>query len=169
MFVCGMEDVLDVYHRPYDPRFPQLCMDETSVQLLADARQALPMRPGRPTRVDSEYVSHAACNLFLTVEPLRGWRHAELTERRARHSRLSDGGLPHRSARQSLPSAPMRCAACKEGVTNSGARRTARAARPERRREMYTALCTLLHWGGRPCLTSFRYRLPPPSRHSRQS
>ena len=72
VFVSAMEDVLDVYHRPYDPRFPQVCMDETSVQLLADTREPLPMRPGRLTRVDYEYVRHGVCNLFLAVEPLRG-------------------------------------------------------------------------------------------------
>ena len=79
-----MEDVLDVYHRPYHPRFPQLCMDETSIQLLADARESLPMRPGRPARIDSEYVRHGVCNLFLAVEPLRGWRYVRVTERRTR-------------------------------------------------------------------------------------
>ena len=79
-----MEDVLDVYHRPYHPPFPQLCMDETSIQLLADARESLPMRPGRPARIDSEYVRHGVCNLFLAVEPLRGWRYVRVTERRTR-------------------------------------------------------------------------------------
>ena len=79
-----MEDVLDVYHRPYDPRFPQLCMDETSLQLLADARPPLSMRPGRVARIDYEYVRHGVCNVFLAAEPLRGWRHVKVTERRTR-------------------------------------------------------------------------------------
>ena len=79
-----MEDVLDVYERPYDARFPVVCMDETSLQLLADARPAIPMRPDRPAREDYEYVRGGVANLFLAVEPLRGWRTVTLTDRRTR-------------------------------------------------------------------------------------
>ena len=79
-----MEDVLDLYERPYDARFPVVCMDETSLQLLADARPAIPMRPGRPAREDYEYVRGGVCNVFLAVEPLRGWRAVAVTERRTR-------------------------------------------------------------------------------------
>lgn len=79
-----MEDVLDVYRRPYDPRRPQVCLDEASKQLLAHGRDPLPMAPGRPTRVDHEYERHGTANLFMLVEPLRGWRHVEVTERRTR-------------------------------------------------------------------------------------
>jgi DDE superfamily endonuclease len=79
-----MEDVLDVYHRPYDPRFPQVCMDETSKQLVGETRTPVPTAPGRPARLDYEYERHGVRNLFLFVEPLRGWRHVQVTERRTK-------------------------------------------------------------------------------------
>jgi DDE superfamily endonuclease len=79
-----MEDVLDVYARPYDPRFPQVCMDETSTQLIGETRTPLPAQPGRPARIDYEYERHGVRNLFLFVEPLRGWRHLCVTERRTK-------------------------------------------------------------------------------------
>ncbi len=83
-FVAAMEDVLDVYERPYDTRVPVVCMDETSLQLLADARPAIPARSGQPARHDYEYVRGGICNVFLAVEPLRGWRTVAVTERRTR-------------------------------------------------------------------------------------
>ena len=79
-----MEDVLDVYERPYDAHVPVVCMDETSLQLLADARPAIPPRPEQPAREDYEYVRGGVANLFLAVEPLRGWRTVAVTERRTR-------------------------------------------------------------------------------------
>jgi len=79
-----MEDVLDVYTRPYDPRRPQVCLDETSRQLLADASPPLPVAPGRPARQDYEYVRQGVCNLFLVCEPLRGRRHVTVSQRRTR-------------------------------------------------------------------------------------
>ncbi len=79
-----MEDVLDVYTRPYDPRFPQVCMDETSRQLLADVAPPLPAAPGYPAREDYEYARNGVCNLFLVCEPLRGWRHVTVSDRRTR-------------------------------------------------------------------------------------
>jgi hypothetical protein len=79
-----MEDVLDVYERPYDARFPVVCMDETSLQLLGDTRPPLPAAPGRGRREDYEYVRGGVGNVFLAVEPLRGWRTAAVTERRTR-------------------------------------------------------------------------------------
>jgi hypothetical protein len=79
-----MEDVLDVYERPYDARFPVVCMDETNTQLLADPRPPLPLSPGRPRRIDYEYVRHGTRNLFLAVEPLRGWRQVTVTTRRTK-------------------------------------------------------------------------------------
>jgi DDE superfamily endonuclease len=79
-----MEDVLDVYERPYDPRFPQVCMDELSLQLLGEVRPPLPPRPGRVARLDYAYERHGVRNVFLAVEPLRGWRHAQVTERRTK-------------------------------------------------------------------------------------
>ena len=67
-----MEDVLEVYTRPYDPRRPLVCLDETSRQLLAQARPPLAAAPGQPAREDYEYERRGVCNLFLACEPLRG-------------------------------------------------------------------------------------------------
>jgi hypothetical protein len=77
-----MEDVLDVYTRPYDPRFPQVCLDETHTQLLGEVRDPLPGAPGRVARHDPEYARAGVANLFLICEPLRGWRHVTVTARR---------------------------------------------------------------------------------------
>jgi transposase len=77
-----MEDVLDVYQRPYDPRRPQICLDEGGKQLLADSREPLPIQPGQVERVDYEYVRGGTANLFVVTEPLRGWRHIAVTDRR---------------------------------------------------------------------------------------
>ena len=77
-----MEDVLDLYAEPYDPDRPVVCFDETSTQLLADVRGPLPPQPGRPRRQDYEYRRAGTRNLFLACEPLAGWRHIAITERR---------------------------------------------------------------------------------------
>ena len=79
-----MEDVLEVYTRPYDPLRPQVCMDETSKQLLRDARQPLPMEPGRPHREDYEYERGGVANVFMFLEPLTGRRWLEITEHRTK-------------------------------------------------------------------------------------
>lgn len=79
-----MEDVLDVYQRPYDPKRPQLCLDEASKQLLGEVREPLPIQPGQPQREDYEYERHGTANLFLISEPLRGWRHVKVTDQRTR-------------------------------------------------------------------------------------
>jgi DDE superfamily endonuclease len=81
-FACAMEDVLEVYHRPYDPRYPVVGLDEVSKQLVGEARTPIPAAPGRPARVDYEYVRHGTVNLFLLTGPLAGWRYVEVTERR---------------------------------------------------------------------------------------
>ena len=65
-----MEDVLGVYTRPYDPRFPQVCLDETSKQLLRDSREPLPWSPGQVARVDYEYERAGVMNVFMVCEPL---------------------------------------------------------------------------------------------------
>ena len=83
-FVWHMEDVLDVYTRPYDPRFPQVCMDETNKQLLREPRPSILAEPGRPARVDSEYERGGVANLFLFCEPLRGQRWVSVTDQRTR-------------------------------------------------------------------------------------
>ena len=77
-----MEDVLDLYAEPYDADRPVVCFDETSTQLLADVRSPLPTQPGRPRRQDYEYRRGGVRNIFLTCEPLAGWRHLAITERR---------------------------------------------------------------------------------------
>jgi len=79
-----MEDVLDVYTRPYDPRRPQVCLDETSRQLLGEVTPPLPPSPGRPAREDYEYTREGVCNLFLVTEPLRGWRDVLVSDHRTR-------------------------------------------------------------------------------------
>ena len=79
-----MEDVLAVYERPLDSAHPVVCLDETSRQLLGDARPPLPAAPGRPARHDPEYVRGGVVNLFLATEPLRGWRAVMVSDRRTR-------------------------------------------------------------------------------------
>ena len=77
-----MEDVLEVYHRPYDASRPVVCMDETNRQLFKQVRQPLPMRPGEPEKEDYEYERNGVADIFLFVEPLAGRRRATVTERR---------------------------------------------------------------------------------------
>ena len=83
-FVWRMEDVLDLYAEPYDPKRPVVCFDELSKQLVAETRTPLPMLPGRPERFDYEYERRGTANLFLAVEPLAGRRHVEVTDRRTK-------------------------------------------------------------------------------------
>jgi len=83
-YVFHMEDVLDVYQRPYDPQRPLICMDETSKQLLGEIRQPLPPVPGHAARYDAEYVRKGVANLFLFSEPLMGKRYVQVTERRTK-------------------------------------------------------------------------------------
>ncbi len=77
-----MEDVLDVYHRPYDEKRPLVCLDEASKQLIGETVQPLPAEPGQPERFDCEYVRNGTANLFMVSEPLLGWRAVKVTERR---------------------------------------------------------------------------------------
>ena len=83
-FVCAMEDVLDLYAQPPDPRRPLVCFDERPVQLVAHARAPLPPAPGQPARIDYEYVRRGTCNLFTFFAPHIGWRHVEITDRRTK-------------------------------------------------------------------------------------
>ncbi|HEU5320904.1 MAG TPA: IS630 family transposase [Methylomirabilota bacterium] len=83
-FVWRMEDALAAYTRPYDPRFPQVCLDELSLQLLADSRPPLPARPGAPAKEDYEYVRRGTANCFMLFEPLRGRREVLVTARRTK-------------------------------------------------------------------------------------
>ena len=86
-FVARMEDVLDLYAEPYDPQRPVVCFDETSKQLVAEKRAPIPAKAGRRERFDYEYRRNGTRNLFMTCEPLAGWRHVAVTERR-NHDRL---------------------------------------------------------------------------------
>ncbi len=77
-----MEDVLEVYHRPYDPDRPVVCLDEASKQLIKETRTPIPMAPGRPATTDYEYERNGTANQFMMFEPLAGRRHVKVTERR---------------------------------------------------------------------------------------
>jgi hypothetical protein len=81
-FVCAMEDVLDVYHRPYDATRPVVALDEASQQLVGETVEPIPAAPGQPERFDYEYVRNGTANLFMVSEPLLGWRAVQVTERR---------------------------------------------------------------------------------------
>jgi len=82
--VAAMEDILDVYLRPYDPNQPVVCMDETSKQLIADIRIAIPAQPGHLERYDVEYKRCGVTNIFMFTEPLGGWRRVSVTDYRKR-------------------------------------------------------------------------------------
>lgn len=79
-----MEDVLEVYHLPYDPCYPVICMDESSKQLIGEVREPVTCAPGRVARMDDEYVRNGVAEIFMEVEPLSGKRHVAITERRTR-------------------------------------------------------------------------------------
>ena len=76
-----MEDVLEVYHRPHDPEYPVVCVDETSKQLISETRVPIKAKPGQPARHDYEYERNGTANLFMMFAPLEGWRHVEVTDR----------------------------------------------------------------------------------------
>ena len=81
-FVACMEDVLDLYAEPYDPKRPVACFDETSKQLVSEKREPIPAKAGRRERFDYEYQRNGTRNLFMICEPLAGWRHVAVTGRR---------------------------------------------------------------------------------------
>ncbi len=83
-FVYHMEDVLEVYQRPADPRFPLVCFDETPVQLVSETRQRIPAQAGQLERYDYEYRRGGTANLFMFFAPLQNWRHIQVTERRTK-------------------------------------------------------------------------------------
>jgi transposase len=103
-FVQAMEDVLDVYHRPYDPARPQVCLDETSKQLLEHVRAPIPASPGVCSRVDDEYKRCGTANIFVAIEPLTGECLIDVTEHRASIDfahflrRVSDEQYPNATA-----------------------------------------------------------------------
>jgi hypothetical protein len=81
-FVAALEDVLAVYARPVDPRFPLVCFDEGGKELVAQITPPLPAQPGQPAREDHAYLRHGAANMFLAGAPYEGWRQIQVTERR---------------------------------------------------------------------------------------
>jgi len=81
-FVAHMEDVLEIYHRPYDPKRPVICMDEQPVQLIKETRLPLPAQPGQPESFDYEYERNGTANIFMFTEPLAGWRRVTVSDRR---------------------------------------------------------------------------------------
>ena len=95
-----MEDVLEVYHRPHDPEYPVVCVDETSKQLISETRVPIKAKPGQPAWHDYEYERNGTANLFMMFAPLEGWRHVKYTDRHTAvdfsqaHKDLSDAHLP---------------------------------------------------------------------------
>ena len=83
-FVANMEDVLEVYSRPYDEDYPVVCMDESSVQLIGEVQKPIPAKPGHPNLQDDEYVRYGVASIFIEVEPLGGKREVKITDRRTR-------------------------------------------------------------------------------------
>jgi transposase len=83
-FVAAMEDVLEVYRRPYDPRRPVVCLDEQSKQLVKETRQPIAAQPGRKQRIDYEYERNGTANLFMRFEPLAGRRRVKVTDQRTK-------------------------------------------------------------------------------------
>ena len=79
-----MEDVLEVYARPYNRKFPVVCMDESSVQLIGEVHKPIPAAPGHPVLMDDEYVRKGVASIFIEVEPLGGKRKVKITDRRTR-------------------------------------------------------------------------------------
>jgi hypothetical protein len=75
-----MEQVLDVYKRPFKEGFPVICMDESPKQLIEEGRVSVPIKPGQEAREDYEYIRHGVVNIFMANEPLRGKRIVEVTE-----------------------------------------------------------------------------------------
>jgi hypothetical protein len=83
-FVCQMEEVLDVYKRPFDPKKPMVCLDERPKQLVGEIRVPISMKPGKPRRYDYEYKRNGVANIFMMFEPLAAKRHVRVTERRTK-------------------------------------------------------------------------------------
>ena len=83
-FVANMEMVLDVYKRPFDPRLPVICMDESPKQLIAETKVPIPASPGQSAKYDYEYKRCGVCNIFMACEPLAGKRMVKITERKTK-------------------------------------------------------------------------------------
>ena len=79
-----MEEVLDIYKKPYNPQCPQVCMDEMSTQLIGEVRAPLAAEPGKPLRYDTEYKRNGTANIFMAFEPLAGTRYTKVTVQRTK-------------------------------------------------------------------------------------
>ena len=79
-----MEDVLEVYERPYNSKYPVVCMDESSMQLIGEVTAPIPAAPGHPVLMDDEYIRKGVANIFMEIEPLGGTRNVKITDRRTR-------------------------------------------------------------------------------------
>lgn len=79
-----MEDVLEVYARPYDSEYPQVCMDELGKQLIGEVRTPISVKPGAPAKYDSEYQRHGTANIFFAIEPVNGRKVVSVTQRRTK-------------------------------------------------------------------------------------
>ena len=102
-FVCAMENVLEVYKRPYDPQHPVVCFDEQSKQLVGEITTPIPAAPGQPERCDYEYVRNGTANLFMLNEPLTGQRYVTVTPRR---TKLDFAGQMKMLAEEFYPQVP---------------------------------------------------------------
>jgi DDE superfamily endonuclease len=83
-FVCHMEDILDIYKKPYDSPYPQVGMDEMSTQLIGEVREPLSIQPGKPLKYDTEYKRNGTANIFMAFEPLTGRRTIKVTDQRTK-------------------------------------------------------------------------------------
>src|SRR4051794_41849774 len=89
-----MEDVIQTYLLPYDPMYPVVCFDEACKQLFGEVREPQGAQPGRTAKRDYEYERKGTCHQLMLCEPLRGWRHVQVTERRTRRGHAAGGGGP---------------------------------------------------------------------------
>ncbi len=89
-FAARMEDIIELYHRPYNPAIPMICMDEQSRQLIGETKKIIPAEPGKPERADYEYERNGTANIFIFTEPLGGQRHVSVTERRTAPDRAEE-------------------------------------------------------------------------------
>jgi len=100
-FVWKMEDVLEVYKRPYDAKRPMVCLDETSKQLIGEVCSPVPAAVGQVAHYDYEYIRNGVANLFMASEPLAGRRDVEVTNRRTKKDyaqylrKISEEMYPH--------------------------------------------------------------------------
>ena len=83
-FVACMEKVLEVYKRPFNPKFPVVCMDESPKQLIGETKIPIPAEPGKVARYDYEYKRHGVCNIFMASEPLAGKRFVKITDKKTK-------------------------------------------------------------------------------------